>query len=88
MIAKLQIDLHTHKKIRLLPTAGQAVNSLQCAFTVSILTRKECYMEQIEKYLAEIESALYKMSPTEREHLMEVLHLAFADYFDNNYRKS
>lgn len=45
-------------------------------------------MEQIEKYLEEIESALYKMSTTEREHLMEVLHLAFADYFDNNYRKS
>lgn len=45
-------------------------------------------MEQIEKYLAEIESALYKMSPTERERLMEVLHLAFADYFENNYRKS
>lgn len=45
-------------------------------------------MEQIEKYLAEIESALYQMSPTEREHLMEVLHLAFADYFENNYRKS
>nr|DAI19222.1 MAG TPA: Protein of unknown function (DUF3007) [Caudoviricetes sp.] len=54
----------------------------------SILTRKDTFMEQIEKYLEEIESALYKMSPTEREHLMEVLHLAFADYFDNNYRKS
>ena len=45
-------------------------------------------MEQIEKYLEEIESALYKMSLTEREHLMEVLHLAFANYFNNNYRKS
>lgn len=45
-------------------------------------------MEQIEMYLGEIEAALYKMSPTEREHLMEVLHLAFADYFENNYRKS
>lgn len=45
-------------------------------------------MEQIEKYLEEIESALYRMLPTEREHLMEVLHLAFADYFENNYRKS
>ena len=45
-------------------------------------------MEQIEKYLADIEAALYKMSPTEREHLMDVLHLAFADYFSNNYRKS
>lgn len=45
-------------------------------------------MEQIEKYLAEIEAALYKMSPVEREHLMEVLHLAFADYFENNNRKS
>ena len=45
-------------------------------------------MEQIEKYLAEIEAAMYKMSPTEREHVMEVLHLAFADYFSNNYRKS
>lgn len=45
-------------------------------------------MEKIDKYLEEIETALYKMSPTEREHLMEVLHLAFADYFENNYRKS
>ena len=45
-------------------------------------------MEQIEKYLEEIESALYKMSPTEREHLMEVLHIAFVDFFSNNYRKS
>lgn len=45
-------------------------------------------MEQIEMYLEEIEAALYKMPPTEREHLMEVLHLAFADYFENNYRKS
>jgi hypothetical protein len=45
-------------------------------------------MEQIERYLEEIESALYRMSPAEREHLMEVLHLAFADYFENNYRKS
>ena len=38
-------------------------------------------MEQIEKYLEEIESALYRMSPTEREHLMEVLHIAFPEYF-------
>lgn len=76
------------KKDRLLRTVGQAVNSLQCAFTVSILTRKDTFMEQIEKYLDEIEAAMYKMSPTEREHLMEVLHLAFADYFENNYRKS
>lgn len=45
-------------------------------------------MEKIDKYLEEIEAALYKMSPTEREHLMEVLHLAFADYFSNNYKKS
>jgi len=45
-------------------------------------------MEQTERYLEEIESALYRMSPTEREHLMDVLHLAFADYFENNYRKS
>ena len=50
--------------------------------------KKGATMEQIEKYLDEIEAALYKMSPTEREHLMEVLHLAFADYFENNYRKS
>lgn len=77
-----------NKKIRLQRTVGQAVNSQPSAFTVSILTRKECYMEQIERYLEEIESALYKMSPTEREHLMEVLHLAFADYFENNYRRS
>ena len=45
-------------------------------------------MEQIERYLEEIETALYQMSPTKREHLMEVLHLAFADFFYNNYRKS
>lgn len=45
-------------------------------------------MEQIEMYLEEIEAALYRMSPTEREHLMEVLDLAFADYFSNKYRKS
>ena len=45
-------------------------------------------MEQIEMYLEEIEAALYKMSPIERERMMEVLHLAFADYFSNNYRKS
>ena len=45
-------------------------------------------MEQIEKYLDEIEAALYKMPPAEREHLMEVLHIAFAVYFENNYRKS
>lgn len=40
-------------------------------------------MEQIEKYLDEIEAALYKMSPTEREHLMEVLRIAFPEYFNN-----
>ena len=45
-------------------------------------------MEKIDKYLEEIEAAMCKMSPIEREHLMEVLHLAFADYFSNNYRKS
>ena len=45
-------------------------------------------MEQIEKYLDEIEAAMYKMSPTEIEHLMEVLHLAFSDYFENNNRKA
>lgn len=38
-------------------------------------------MEQIEKYLDEIETALYRMSPMEREHLMEVLHIAFPEYF-------
>ena len=73
------------------PTATNsrtAVNSRSSAFTVLNFNRKECYMEQIERYLEEIESALYRMSPTEREHLMEVLHLAFADYFENNYIKS
>nr|DAX58954.1 MAG TPA: Protein of unknown function (DUF1700) [Caudoviricetes sp.] len=45
-------------------------------------------MDQVEQYLNEISAAMCKMSPTEREHLMEVLHLAFADYFENNYRKS
>ena len=45
-------------------------------------------MEQIEKYLDEIEAAMYNMSPIERERMMEVLHLAFADYFENNNRKS
>lgn len=42
-------------------------------------------MEQIEKYLDEIEAALYKMSPTEREHLMEVLHIAFPEYFKKDF---
>ena len=42
-------------------------------------------MEQIERYLEEIESALYKMSPTEREHLMEVLHIAFREYFKKDF---
>ena len=42
-------------------------------------------MEQIEKYLEEIETALYKMAPTEREHLMEVLHIAFPEYFKKNF---
>ena len=42
-------------------------------------------MEQIEKYLADIEAALYKMSPTEREHLMEVLHLGFPEYLKKDF---
>ena len=42
-------------------------------------------MEQIETYLAEIEAALYKMSPTEREYLMEVLHIAFPEYFKKDF---
>lgn len=42
-------------------------------------------MEQIEIYLAEIEAALYKMSPTEREHLIEVLHIAFPEYFKKDF---
>ena len=42
-------------------------------------------MEQIEKYLEEIEAALYKMSPTEREHLMEVLHIACPEYFKKDF---
>lgn len=42
-------------------------------------------MEQIETYLAEIEAALYRMSPTEREHLMEVLHIAFPEYFKKDF---
>ncbi len=42
-------------------------------------------MEQIETYLAEIEAALYKMSPTEREHLIEVLHIAFPEYFKKEF---
>ena len=45
-------------------------------------------MEQIEKYLDEIEAALYRMSPTEREHLMEVLRIAFPEYFKNISRMS
>ena len=44
-------------------------------------------MEQIDKYLAEMKVAMYKMSQTKRQHLMEVLHLAFADHFENDYRK-
>lgn len=42
-------------------------------------------MEQIERCLEEIESALYKMSPVEREHLMEVLHIAFPEYFKKDF---
>ena len=42
-------------------------------------------MEQIEMYLEEIEAALYKMPPTEREHLMEVLHIAFPEYFKKDF---
>lgn len=42
-------------------------------------------MEQIEMYLEEIETAFYKMSPTEREHLMEVLHIAFPEYFKKDF---
>lgn len=42
-------------------------------------------MEQIEMYLEEIEAALYRMSPTEREHLMEVLHIAFPEYFKKDF---
>ena len=42
-------------------------------------------MEQIEMYLEEIETALYKMSPTEHEHLMEVLHIAFPEYFKKDF---
>ena len=42
-------------------------------------------MEQIEMYLEEIETALYKMSPAEREHLMEVLHIAFPEYFKKDF---
>lgn len=45
-------------------------------------------MEQIEMYLNEIESALYKMSPVDREHLMEVLRIAFPEYFKNISRMS
>ena len=41
--------------------------------------------DEIERYLEEIESALYKMSPTEREHLMEVLHIAFPEYFKKDF---
>jgi hypothetical protein len=51
-------------------------------------SKKGATMEQIEKYLDEIEAAMYKMSPIERERMMEVLHLAFANYFENNNRKS
>ncbi len=58
-----------------------------CFYCLNFNTKGET-IEQIERYLEEIEAALYKMSPTEREHLMDVLHLAFADYFSNNYRKS
>lgn len=72
-------------KNRLLPTAGQVVNSLQCAFTVLNFNTKGATMEQIERCLEEIESALYKMSPVEREHLMEVLHIAFPEYFKKDF---
>lgn len=42
-------------------------------------------MEQIERCLEEIEAALYKMSPVEREHLMEVLLIAFPEYFKKDF---
>ena len=47
--------------------------------------KKGATMEKIDKYLEEIEAALYKMSPTEREHLMEVLHIAFPEYFKKDF---
>lgn len=42
-------------------------------------------MEQIDKYLEEIEAAMCKMSPTERDHLMEVLYIAFPEYFKKDF---
>ena len=54
----------------------------------SILTRKERYMEKIDKYLEEIEAAMCKMDPIEQDRLMEVIRISFPEYFDGNYMKS
>lgn len=40
-------------------------------------------MEQVEQYLNEISAAMCKMSPIERERMMEVLRIAFPEYFNN-----
>lgn len=45
-------------------------------------------MDQLEKYIAEISSALCRMSPIERNRMMEVLRIAFPEYFKNISRMS
>ena len=45
-------------------------------------------MEQIEKYLDQIEAALCKMSPIERERMMKVLRISFPEFFDSNPKRS
>ena len=45
-------------------------------------------MEQIDKYLEEIEAAMCKMDPIEQDRLMEVIRISFPEYFDGNYMKS
>lgn len=45
-------------------------------------------MEQLDKYLEEIEAAMCKMDPIEQDRLMEVIQISFPEYFNGNYMKS
>lgn len=45
-------------------------------------------MDQVEKYIEEISLVLCKMSPIERERMMEVLRISFPEFFDSNHKRS
>lgn len=45
-------------------------------------------MDQVEQYLNEISAAMCKMSPIERERMMEVLRISFPEFFDSNHKRS